>query len=419
MKKNNIIRAAILVIGDFAVLYGSLLFALFLRYYRSSDPTPIAAHYMPFAVIFILWIFIFGSFGLYDLTFMKNGRRFLLRLLHAMGINFVLAILFFYLLPFFEIEPRRNLFLIAIIAALFLFLWRSLFNLFILKTPSSRVLFLGITKETNELAEFLSLHRQLGYQPVALAAFTNGSTPELPLPDASKETAVPHISLSGGIARTIQTLSVDTVVIPRGMKEDRAFIKMLFEVIPLGISIVEFTPFYEMITGKIPMPLIEEIWFIENLVGARKRMYEFFKRMLDILLAVALGIPALILSIPIAAAIRLDSPGPIFFRQKRVGRNGKEFEFIKFRSMIENAESIDGYKGNGHDLRHTRVGVVLRKTYLDEIPQIFNVLRGEMSFIGPRPERPQYVGELKKKIAFYEMRLLVKPGITGWAQIKM
>jgi len=419
MNGHNKIKTAILIIGDYAVLYGALLAALFLRYSQSSEPAPIPQHYIPFAVIFVFWLVTLGSFGLYDLAFMKNGRQFLLRLLRAMGANFVLAILFFYLLPFFEIEPRRNLFLITAAGTIFIFAWRFLFNLFVTRAGVSRVIFLGLNREIVSLAEFLEKNPQLGQKPAALVSIDGGNASPLPLPALSENRTIPRVALSNNLASIVKNYSADTIVITREIKENRTFVKMLFEVIPLGASVVEFTSFHEMLTGKIPMSLIEELWFLENLVGSRRRMYEFFKRMLDIALSIAIGAPALILLLPVAIAIKLDSKGPVLFRQKRVGRDGKSFRLIKFRSMVENAEAIDGAKGGGPDARHTRVGAFLRKNYLDELPQIINILRGEMSFIGPRPERPEYVENLKKKIAFYEMRLLVAPGITGWAQIHM
>ncbi|KKW24967.1 MAG: Sugar transferase [Candidatus Kaiserbacteria bacterium GW2011_GWC2_52_8b] len=419
MNGHNKIKTAVLIIGDYVVLYGALLVTLFLRYSQSTDPAPIPQHFIPFALIFVFWLITLGSFGLYDLAFMKNSRRFLLRLLRVMGVNFVLAILFFYLLPFFEIEPRRNLFLITTAGTIFIFAWRFLFNLFVTRAGVSRVIFLGLNQEILFLADFLAKNPQLGQKPAAFVSVDGENASPLPLPTRSESSTIPRVALSNNLTSIIKNYSADTIIITREIKENRTFVKMLFEVIPLGVSIVEFTSFHEALTGKIPMSLIEELWFLENLVGSRRRMYEFFKRMLDIALSIAIGAPALFLSLPIAAAIKLDSKGPILFRQKRVGRDGKTFQLIKFRSMVENAEAIAGEKGGGPDARHTRVGAFLRKNYLDELPQIINILRGEMSFIGPRPERPEYVEHLKKKIAFYEMRLLVAPGITGWAQIHM
>lgn len=148
-------------------------------------------------------------------------------------------------------------------------------------------------------------------------------------------------------------------------------------------------------------------------------MYEVSKRILDIILAILAIIPASLLFPFIALGIKLDSEGPVFYRQKRVGRYGREFWLLKYRSMVKNAHELGGKKGDGPDLRHTRAGMILRKSYLDELPQIINILRGEMSLVGPRPERPEYVGELKKKVPLYERRLAVPPGITGWAQVNM
>jgi exopolysaccharide biosynthesis polyprenyl glycosylphosphotransferase len=407
---NRRLKLFILILGDIALLYGALFVALLLRYWGAEDPPPISLHVAPFSIVFLFWLTLLGAFGLYDFRFIKNSKQFLYRLLRAMATNTVLAALVFYLFPIFEIEPRRNLFLISATATLFIFIWRYLFNIIILRTPSSGVLFFGITKDGIELSEYLFKNPQLGYKPVAFLALPGEKPESLPLP---------HFAYGQDLAAIIKDFAVDTVVISPEIKENRTLVTTLFALIPLGVAILEFPRFYEMNIGKISLSLIGEVWFLENLVGIKKTTYEFFKRALDIFLSVFIAIPASFLFPIIALAIRIDSEGPIFFRQKRVGRGGKDFGLIKFRSMVKNAESLNGFKGSGRDLRHTRVGAFLRKNYLDELPQIINIFRGEMSFIGPRPERPEYVQKLKEKIPFYEMRLLVPPGITGWAQIHM
>lgn len=148
-------------------------------------------------------------------------------------------------------------------------------------------------------------------------------------------------------------------------------------------------------------------------------MYDFVKRALDILVAFLLLVPTLILLPVIALAIKLDSDGPVLYRQKRVGKDGKEFWLLKFRSMVQNAEALGGLKGKVEDPRNTRVGTFLRKNYLDELPQIWNVFKGEMSFVGPRPERPEYIMMLKKMVPDYEKRLEALPGLTGLALVSM
>ena len=410
MPSKRTLAKFMLLAGDILLLYGALFVVLLLRYKGSEDLLLIPQHILPFSLVFIFWLVLFGAFGLYDFGFIKNNKRFIYRLLRAMTTNTIFAMLLFYLVPAFEIEPRRNLILIALLSALLIFIWRYAFNLLITRAPSSQVLFFGITQDTKELTEYLLRNPQLGYQPVAWVDLGGKKPASLPLP---------HFEAHQDLALLVKDFAIDTVIISPELKENKTLVTTLFKLIPLGVAVLEFPKFYEMNIGKIPLSLIGEVWFLENLVGIRKTMYEFFKRVLDIILSIFLIIPAALLFPFIALAIRLDTEGPIFFRQKRVGRGGKEFELVKFRSMVKNAESLNGYKGNGPDSRHTKTGAFLRKNYLDELPQIINILKGDMSFIGPRPERPAYVLELKQKIPFYEMRLLVPPGITGWAQIHM
>ncbi|MBU1179776.1 sugar transferase, partial [Patescibacteria group bacterium] len=162
---------------------------------------------------------------------------------------------------------------------------------------------------------------------------------------------------------------------------------------------------------------ISKGWFLENLHESEKKIYDRFKILVDYLLAIMLGFILLALLLPISLLIFLTSKGPIFYRQIRVGANGKKFKIIKFRTMINNAEVGVAQFAQKKDGRVTPFGKFLRQTRIDELPQIINVLKGEMSFIGPRPERPEFVEELTEKAPFYPLRHLVKPGLTGWAQI--
>jgi sugar transferase (PEP-CTERM system associated) len=186
-----------------------------------------------------------------------------------------------------------------------------------------------------------------------------------------------------------------------------------------GVRVEEWTTFYEKLTGKIFVSTLRPSWLIFSNGTVTTRLTETVKRVLDI----TFSIVGLLLSAPFmvfaVACIKLDSTGPILFRQERVGRHGKVFTLYKFRSMQVDAESLTGpIWARVRDPRVTRVGWILRKIRLDETPQMFNVLVGKMSFIGPRPERPIFVSQLKEQIPFYALRSSVKPGITGWAQVK-
>jgi len=185
-----------------------------------------------------------------------------------------------------------------------------------------------------------------------------------------------------------------------------------------GLQVEDWPTFYEKATGKILVTAVRPSWLIFSDGFVKTPRTEIIKRLFDItvsLAGLALSLPAMVL---IVMAVKLESAGPVLYRQPRLGRNGCVFILNKFRSMRQDAEKETGpVWTQTRDPRITRVGAFLRRTRLDELPQLFNVLVGHMSFIGPRPERPEFVEELQKKIPYYMERLAVKPGITGWAQV--
>ena len=183
----------------------------------------------------------------------------------------------------------------------------------------------------------------------------------------------------------------------------------------MQVSVLSYPDFYQILTGKIPVEAIGANWFLDNLKEGGKNYFQAFKRMIDLLAAVFIFSVSFIFWPLIALAIKLESRGPIFFCQERLGRQGRRFTIIKFRTMRQ--ENNNQELTTLGDKRITRLGNFLRKTRLDELPQTINIIKGEMSFIGPRPERPELVAELEEAIPFYNMRLIVKPGLTGWDQV--
>ncbi len=400
------LKIATLLIGDVIVLYGALLVTLYVRYFSPFFPseetlTNIATiHLVPFFFVHALWILIFFSVGLYDWRHLSRIQRNLpATVMRAMTAGTLLAAALFYITPVFAITPKTNLVFDAVLVTLLIIGWHTFYSRLILSVQKTRILFLGSSDEIRAFFNWIDETPSLGYSAIQLVRTIDELPQTLPLFASSK--------------------NIDLIIVEPRAFENKALVRACYEVVPLGITVVNFAEFYESTTDKIPTSIISESWFLENLFELDKRAFESAKRFLDITVATILSIPTIIFLPLIAIAIKIDSRGPVFYYQTRIGKNGVPFYFIKFRSMRLGSDALDGSKNIDQDARQTRVGKIIRALYLDELPQIINVFRGEMSFVGPRPERPQYVDDLKKQVPFYEIRLVVKPGITGWAQINM
>lgn len=402
-----------LLASDVIVFYGALALVLLLRHGTTAAwLDQIQIHIVPFSILFIVWIFSFYIANLYERRILRNSRDFYGRLTQAIVIAAGLSILFFYFIPYFGITPKTNLFLFLVIFSLLSLAVRFLFNQIIAGATKKRLLIIGLDQDSLELARFVTDNPQFGYAVSGLVRIGQESLPE------TNSFPWRIIEDATDIEVLIRSKHIDTVVLsPRAYGMEH-IITALYHSLAEQVSFSSLSGFTERLTGTVPITAIGQTWFLENLSEGSKRSYEVFKRGTDIIAAILIGAPTLVLLPFIAAAIRLSSSGPIFFCQTRTGRGGKPFQIVKFRTMRTDAEKYTGAVwASTNDPRVTRIGRFLRKTRLDELPQAWNILRGDIALVGPRAERPEFDEKLAPQIPFYNERYLIKPGATGWAQI--
>ncbi|MGC9046987.1 MAG: sugar transferase, partial [Minisyncoccia bacterium] len=219
-----------------------------------------------------------------------------------------------------------------------------------------------------------------------------------------------------GYEITSDMKKAEIIVLASHFKNEPLLTKKFIEYLKQDKIIIDSTRFYEQLFARTPLSDLNETWFFENFVH-RSKFHFFVKRVFDLVSAIILFIIFLPVMLIIAILIKLDSDGPVIYQQIRVGKNGKEFVLYKFRTMIKDAEKFGIKRNNLDDTRVTKIGKILRKTHLDELPQLVNIIKGDLSFVGPRPERPVFVNEYNYSVPFYSIRHIIKPGLTGWAQI--
>lgn len=388
-------RKVTLLFIDIAILYGSLVAMLGLRY-QDNFLEEYQIHLLPFVIIFTIWLIVFYIANLYDPRTLRNSIFFYSRLFEAVIVSTVISTSFFYLIPFFGIAPKTNLVLFIVIFAMLELGFRSLFNNIVETKFKKLTLIVGNNTQAQELAVFIKENPQLGYDLKEII-------------DA-QQTA--HLS------EALATSDLDTVIISPNAYNISEITEIFYKALGRKINFYSLATFYERLTGRVPLGSINQVWFLENLSEGDKRAYEISKRFGDIVFGIIFGIISLVLYPFVILAVQFSSPGPLFYTQKRIGRLGKPFEMIKFRTMIQDAEATTGavWAQDG-DQRITGIGKFLRRTRIDELPQLWNIVKGEMSLVGPRAERPEFHNLLKKEVPFYEERYLIKPGLSGWAQI--
>jgi exopolysaccharide biosynthesis polyprenyl glycosylphosphotransferase len=399
MDSGNKLKAFLFFVADVVALYVALFITLLIRYRGDFYAEFLNSHAFPFTVIFVLWIIVFYIAGLYDLRRLRNSLDFTKTLFLCLGINAALSVALFYLVPAFGIAPKTNLLLFIVVFAFIELFWRRFLNrtLAFGEAPN-KVLIIGDGAIGDQVKKTITDAPQLGY---AIKAEMDEKTAYASPKD------IKTIALREG---------VNLIIISHKLKHEPALVAMLYELFASGIAVTDLVSFYELVMRKVPLSGVQETWFLEN-IAQQVSFYDPLKRASEFVGALALGIILLPFEIIIAILVAITSRGPAIYKQVRVGEKGKNFTLYKFRTMRVDAEKDGAQWASKNDARTTPIGGMLRASHLDELPQLWNIIRGDLSFVGPRPERPEFVAKLEKRIPYYEARLFIKPGVTGWAQI--
>ena len=383
-------KMLILAAGDILAAYLALALTLVIRYDRADFAVHWADHVWPFTVVFAVWFIVFYIVGLYDFDALRSRIELAARASEGLLAALFISVAVFYAVPSFEIAPKTNLVIAIALYAALLAGWRLLtMHLFSQDRFRLKVLFLGGGEEASTLCDVLATNPHLGY--TCVAKIDEGSRAELPV--------------------------CDIIVVARGLHGNTEMTARLYRKFFEAVTVVDLPTFYEKIRHSVPESALDERWIVDNLATQEATVYEHGKRLFDLACAAIFAIPTLIIAPFVALVVWIEDRGPVLYRQERVGKGGRVFSIVKFRTMRVDAEKHGAAFAQEADPRVTRAGRFLRATRLDELPQLWNILRGEMSFVGPRPERPEVEAELSKTIPLFPVRHLARPGLTGWAQV--
>lgn len=381
----------LLLMADCAILFGSLYLAIMLRNGEIPEISLFLSFLIPFSLITLVSVSIFYSYGLYDKPSLRLIRELSKRILTSQVLAALSAVIIFYTLPISGFAPKTILLLYVIISSAIMSLWRHYAFSIVLRYKKQKSIIIGSGDTFKKLVDELTRNPHTGITLISII--------DVDTYDMSK------------ILNVLKTTKPNSVIIDMRDERIKPYFGHFYTEVFEGSAVLDIVDVYEDIFDMVPLELINQEW-VFRYVSVTHR-YNGFKRFLDLLLSIPAYVVSLIFYPFIYLAIKLEDKGPIFFIHNRVGKHGKLIPIYKFRTM-ENKPTNE----KNETKKISKVGGFLRKTRLDEIPQLLNVIRGDVSLIGPRPEAPSLVEEYAKNIPFYNIRHVVRPGLSGWAQVQ-
>ena len=403
-----------LFLGDVILLYFSLWAALAVREWGIPSGNSWGLHFWPFTMVIGVWILVFFISGLYEKHTLILKSRLPSTVFNAQIANSFIAVLFFYFIPYFGIAPKTNLFIYLVISFGFILLWRIYGDRILHPLSRQKGIIVGSGEEMKELLEEVNNNPRYGLEFISSVDLNR----------------VAGVDFQDEILSRVYSEEVQIIAIDLKNEKVEPILPHLYNLIFSRVKFIDMYKIYEDLFDRIPLSLVRYNWFLENISTETRITYDVLKRVMDIILSLAAGAVSLIFYPFVYVLIKLDDGGKIFFEQERIGKNNKIIKVKKFRTMSKRSEDAVSAKrsedavsakrsgdAERSEVEITRVGRWLRKLRIDELPQLWSVLKGDMSMIGPRPEIPALVKHYEGEISYYNIRHLIKPGLSGWAQL--
>ncbi len=382
----------ILLFSDCAVLFGSLYLALSLRLKNALTLPEFLSFVGPFSFIIIISIAIFYSYGLYDKPTLRLIRELNKRILTSQILVVISSTLLFYTLPVLGVAPKTILLIYIIISTLLMSLWRRYAFSLVLHYKKQKAVIIGTGDAFNALVDELSRNPHIGITLLSVIDI--------------------HSYDMDNLGKALNSIKPNSLIVDIRNDKVKPYFNLIYKELFSGCAVLDIVDVYEDVFDMVPFELINQDWVFHS-INVSKR-YDGLKRCLDVILTTPVFILVSVFIYPfVYLAIKLEDSGPVLYKQTRIGRYGRPFIVYKFRSM-ENKTTNEVNETK----RVTRVGGFMRKTRIDELPQLWNVLKGDVSLVGPRPETVRLVSEYIETVPYYNVRHIVRPGLSGWAQIQ-